>query len=379
VMEGRAIYGEEHNAFRDMVRKFFAAEVMPNIAAWEKDGKTPRDFWYKCGAQGLLCPMVPEEYGGAGASFLHQSIICEELGYTGQMSTTLQTHTDIISVYIHVLGTEEQKQKWLPKMVTGEKIGAIGLTEPHAGSDLKAMRTTARREGDEFVINGSKTYITLGHHADFVILACKTSPDKGPKGVSLVIVEADRPGFRRGRLLEKMGMKASDTTELFFDDVRVPVSNLLGELDGGFKQVMSEIPKERVSIATCSMGTAQKAFDITREWVHERHVFGKPLLDFQNTQFKLAELKTQLFAGWAALDQSILRLMEGKLTTDEAAMLKLFCTELQCRMVDDCLQMFGGAGYMADMPIARMYVDSRVRRIAGGSSDIKKLLIARTL
>jgi len=379
VIDGRAVYSAEHHAFRESIRKFLAAEVLPNLAAWEKVGHTPREFWTKCGANGFLCPMVPEAYGGPGGDFLHQSVICEELGYSGQMSTTLQTHSDLISAYIMALGTEEQKKHWLPKMVTGEVIGALAMTEPHAGSDLKAMRSSARREGDEFVINGSKTYITLGMHCDLVIVACKTSPEKGAKGVSLILVEATRPGFRRGRLLEKIGMKASDTAELFFDDVRVPVTNLLGSIDGGFGQIMAEIPKERLSIATCSMGFSQKAFDITKDWVRERHVFGKPLIEFQNTQFKLAELKTQLAAGWALLDAYIPRLMAGKLPSDEAAMAKLFTTELQCRMVDECLQLFGGAGYMADMPIGRMYVDARVRRIAGGSSEVMKMLIARNL
>jgi long-chain-acyl-CoA dehydrogenase len=264
-------------------------------------------------------------------------------------------------------------------MVTGEVIGALAMTEPHAGSDLKSMRSTARREGDEFVINGSKTYITLGVHCDLVILACKTSPEKGAKGVSLVLVEASRKGFKRGRRLEKIGMKASDTAELFFEDVRVPVSNLLGQIDAGFGQIMKEIPKERLSIATCAMGASQKAYDLTKAWIRERIVFGKPLVEFQNTQFKMAELKTQLAAGWALLDAYIVKLMAGKLSADEAAMAKLFTTELQCRMVDDCLQMFGGAGYMVDMPISRMYVDARIRRIAGGSSEIMKMLIARNL
>lgn len=379
MIDGRAIYTPEHHAFRDMVRRFFADEITPNIAAWEKQGMVPREFWRKCGAQGLLCPTLPEEYGGPAGDFLYQCVICEELGYSGQMSTTLQTHNDIIAPYIEMLGSEAQKRQWLPRMVTGEVIGAIALTEPGAGSDLKAMQTRARRDGDDFIISGQKTYITLGHSADVIIVACKTSPEKGGNGVSLILVEADRAGFRRGRLLEKMGMKGSDTAELFFDEVRVPASNLLGQLDGGFKQIMSEIPKERLSIATCAMGASQKAFDITVAWVRERQVFGKPLGDFQNTQFKLAELKTQLAAGWALLDSDIVKLMNKQLSTTEAAMAKLFCTELQCRMVDDCLQFFGGAGYMADMPIARMYVDARVRRIAGGSSEIMKKLIAREL
>ncbi len=260
LIENRAIYEPEHQLFRDQVRRFFDAEVVPNIAAWEKDGITPRSIWHKAGESGLLCPTVPVAYGGPGADFRYLCVVDEELGYTGQASFTIQTHTDIIAAYVETLGTEEQKLRWLPPMVRGEAIGAIALTEPHAGSDLKAMRTTARREGDEFVINGSKTFITNGIHADLVIVACKTAPELGRKGVSLLLVEGDRAGFRRGRRLEKMGMKASDTAELFFDDVRVPATNLLGKENEGFAQVMHEIPKERLSIATIAMAAAQKAF-----------------------------------------------------------------------------------------------------------------------
>ncbi len=379
LMEGRSIYEPEHQLYREQVRRFFAAELMPNIAQWEEEGVIPRELYQKAGSAGLLCPCTPEAYGGPGADFRYMCVVDEELGYTGQSSFTIQTHTDIISAYLEALGTEEQKKHWLPRMVQGITIGAIALTEPHAGSDLKAMRTTARREGDEYVISGSKTFITNGINADLIIVACKTAPELGAKGVSLILVEGDRAGFRRGRRLQKMGMKASDTAELFFDEVRVPVGNLLGEENRGFAQVMHEIPRERLSIATIATASAQKAFDITVAYVKERQLFGKPLMDFQNTQFKLAELKTQLTAAWALVDQSILKQMAGTLTTDEAACAKLFTTELQCRMVDDCLQMHGGWGYMTEMPISRMYVDARVRRIAGGSSEVMKMLIARTL
>ncbi len=379
LMEGRSIYEPEHQLYREQVRRFFAAELMPHIDQWEEEGVIPRELYRKAGSAGLLCPCTPEAYGGPGADFRYMCVVDEELGYTGQSSFTIQTHTDIISAYLEALGTEEQKKCWLPRMVRGETIGAIALTEPHAGSDLKAMRTTARREGDEYVISGSKTFITNGINADLIIVACKTAPELGAKGVSLILVEGDRAGFRRGRRLKKMGMKASDTAELFFDDVRVPASNLLGEENRGFAQVMHEIPRERLSIATIATASAQKAFDITVDYVKERQLFGKPLMDFQNTQFKLAELKTQLTAAWALIDQSITRQMAGTLTTDEAACAKLFTTELQCRMVDDCLQMHGGWGYMSEMPISRMYVDARVRRIAGGSSEVMKMLIARTL
>jgi len=380
MMEGRRIYEPEHETFRKSVRRFFDSELMPNIAAWEADGIIPKELWRKAGAAGLLCPTVPEEYGGAGADFRYLCIIDEELGYTGQASFTIQTHTDIVAGYVEALGTEEQKKTWLPRMVKGEVIGAIAMTEPHAGSDLKAIRTTARRDGNgNYVINGSKTFITNGINADLIITVCKTAPELGSKGVSLLLVESDRPGFRRGKRLAKMGMKASDTAELFYDDVVVPAGNLLGEENRGFAQVMSEIPKERLSIATIAMAASQKAFDITAAYVKERLIFGKKLVDFQNTQFKLAELKTQLAVGWAYLDQCIARHLEGTLTTTDAAMGKLFASELQCRVVDECLQLHGGWGYMSEMAISRMYTDARVRRIAGGSSEVMKMLIARTL
>ena len=379
MMENRKIYEPEHELFRATVRKFFATHLLPNIAEWEKEGVIPKAMWLEAGKAGLLCPTLDTEYGGAGGDFRYLCIVDEELGYTGQASFTIQTHTDIVAAYVEALGTKDQKKRWLPKMVTGEMIGAVAMTEPQAGSDLKAITTSARRDGDEFVINGAKTFITNGINADLIIVVVKTAPELGRKGVSLVVVEGDRPGFRRGKRLDKMGMKASDTAELFFDNVRVPVSNLLGQENKGFAQVMSEIPKERLSIATIAMAASQKAFDVTVAYVKERKVFGKPLIDFQNTQFKLAELKTQLTVGWAYLDQCIVGHMEGKLTSDEAAIGKLFNTELQCRVVDECLQLHGGWGYMSEMPISRMYTDARVRRIAGGSSEVMKMLIARTL
>jgi acyl-CoA dehydrogenase len=379
MMENRAIYGPEHEELRRSVRRFFEQELLPNIGQYEEEGIIPKSLWLKAGEMGLLCPTVDPAYGGAGGDFLHLSIIDEELGYTGQASFTIQTHTDIVAAYIEALGTEDQKRRWLPKMVTGELIGAVAMTEPHAGSDLKAITTTARQDGDDYVLKGSKTYITNGINADLIIVVCKTAPELGRNGVSLVVVDAPRDGFHRGKQLKKMGMKASDTAELFFDDVRVPMTNLLGTENAGFKQVMHEIPKERLSIATIAMAAAQKAFDTTVDYVKNRIVFGKPLIEFQNTQFKLAELKTQLAVGWAHLDHCIARHLKGELTSDEAAIAKLFNTELQCRVVDECLQLHGGWGYMAETPISRMYTDARVRRIAGGSSEIMKMLIARTL
>ena len=378
-MEGRAIYEPEHEIFRRSVRRFFADELLPNIAQWEEDGIIPRAMWRKAGEAGLLCPTISADYGGAGADFRYLCVIDEELGYTGQASFTIQTHTDIVAAYVEKLGTAEQKARFLPGMVRGEIIGAVAMTEPGAGSDLKAIRTTASRDGDHYFVNGSKTYITNGINADLVISVVKTAPELGAKGVSLLLVETDRPGFSRGKRLKKMGMRASDTAELFYHDVRVPVTNLLGEENRGFAQVMGEIPKERLSIATIAMAASQKAFDMTVEFVKEREVFGQKLSEFENTQFRLAELRTQLAVGWAYLDQCIAKHMKATLTTDEAAMAKLFTTELQCRMIDECLQLHGGWGYMAESAIARMYVDGRVRRIAGGSSEVMKMLIARGL
>lgn len=378
-MEGRRIYEPEHEIFRQSVRRFFATELMPNIDQWEDDGIIPKSLWRKAGEAGILCPTISPEYGGAGADFRYLCIIDEELGYTGQGSFTIQTHTDIVASYIEALGTPEQRTRWLPPMVKGEAVGAIAMSEPHAGSDLKAIRTTAIRKGDSYVINGSKTFITNGVNADIFIVVCKTAPEMGRKGVSLLLVEGDRSGFRRGKRLKKMGMKASDTAELFFDDVVVPATNLLGMENAGFTQVMHEIPKERLSIATVALGATQKAFDLTVAYVKDRQVFGKRLMDFQNTQFKLAELKTQLTVAWAHLDQCISLHLEHQLSTDQAAIAKLYNSELQCRMVDECLQLHGGWGYMAEMPISRMYVDARVRRIAGGSSEVMKMLIARNL
>ncbi|WP_233270624.1 acyl-CoA dehydrogenase family protein [Chachezhania sediminis] len=378
MMSGRTIYQPEHEQFRDTCRKFFTAEILPNIAQWEKDEIVPRSFWRKAGEMGLLCVTVPEEYGGPGADYLYASIVDEELGYTGQASVTLQVQSDIIAPYILALGTEEQKQAWLPKMVTGEVIGGLCLTEPGTGSDVRNVRTRAVRDGDEYVINGSKTFITNGQNGDLFVVACQTGTGDR-KGISLILVEAIRDGFRRGRNLEKLGMKASDTSELFFEDVRVPVTNLLGVENGGLAQVMKELPKERLAIATIAMANAQKAFDITLDYVREREAFGKKIFEFQNTQFKLAEIRSQLAMGWAYLDQCIARFMKDELTGEEAAIAKYSTTEMQCRIIDDCLQMHGGWGYMWEMPISRMYADARVRRIGGGSSEIMKLVIGRAL
>lgn len=375
---GRTIYEPEHEQFRDVVRRFFAEEVMPNIEDWEKEGLVPKSLWKKAGELGLLCVTVPEEYGGLGADYRYAFIVDEELGYSGTASVTLQVHSDIIAPYILALGTEEQKHRWLPDMVSGDVIGGLCLTEPGTGSDLRNVRTRAVRDGDEWVINGSKTFITNGQNGDLFVVACQTGTKEAP-GISLIVVESSRAGFRRGRNLDKLGMKASDTSELFFEDVRVPAENLLGVESGGLRQVMKELPKERIAISIMAMANAQKAFDITLDYVREREAFGKPIAEFQNTQFKLADIRAQLAMGWAYVDQCMARFLKGELTSEEAAIAKLSTTEMQCKIVDDCLQMHGGWGYMWEMPIARIYADARVRRIGGGSSEIMKLIIARAL
>ena len=379
-MHDRSIYNSDHELFRSNARRFFREELEPNIDQWERDGSLPREFWLKAGENGFHCCGIPEQYGGPGADFLYNMVLSEEVGYAiGGASVGFSVSSDIVSYYILHSGSEEQKQYWLPKMVSGEAIAAIGMTELGCGSDLKAIRTTAVRDGDEYVINGQKTFITNGQNCDFVLLACSTNPDAGARGISLIIVESDRDGFKRGRNLEKIGQKAADTSELFFSDVRVPAANLLGQEGGGFAVLMNELPRERITIACRALAEAQRAFELTCEYVKERKAFGNQIFEFQNTQFKLADVKTSLAVGWAYLDQCLARIVAGKLTPEEGAMAKLWTTETGNKIVDDCLQFFGGYGYMSEYPISRLFVDSRVRRIYGGSSEIMKLVIGRTI
>ncbi|WP_166261962.1 acyl-CoA dehydrogenase family protein [Marinobacter salicampi] len=379
-MQSRAIYSSEHELFRENVRRFFRTELEPKIEQWEEESVVPRSFWKKAAENGFLCCGVPEEYGGPGADFLYNMVLSEETGYAiGGASVGFSVQADIVAYYLMNAGTEEQKQYWLPKMVTAEKIAAIGMTEPGAGSDLKAIRTSAVRDGDEYVINGQKTYITNGQNADFVLLACVTGPGKGAHGISMIIVEAERAGFERGRNLAKIGQKAADTSEMFFQDVRVPVTNLVGQEGEGFAMMMRELPRERITIACRAQAEAQRAFDLTVAYTKERKAFGKAVADFQNTQFALADMKTSLEVGWAYLDQCIKKCDAGTLTAEEGAMAKLWTTENEGRVVDQCLQLFGGYGYMCEYPISRIYVDARVRRIYGGTSEIMKLVISRSL
>lgn len=376
----RSIYDEEHTLFRDSVRKFFDKEMKPHHEEWEKEGIVPREFWLRSGEQGLLCPQVPEEYGGPGGDYRYLSVVNEELGFAGASGPGFAVHSDICAGYILKYGSEDQKKTWLPGMVSGEVIGAIAMTEPNTGSDLQGVKTTALLDGNHYVVNGSKTFITNGQNADLIIVVAKTDPKEGAKGVSLILVETNRDGYSVGRNLDKMGMHAADTSEMSFDEVRVPTSNLLGTEEGqGFVQLMQELPQERLSIAVGAQSTAQYAYDITVEYTKERKAFGKSIFDFQNTRFKLADLKTQLELGWAFTDKCIEHHARGALSASDAAMAKLWTTEMLGRVTDECVQLFGGYGYMNEYPIARLYTDARVQRIYGGTSEIMKELISRSL
>ena len=377
---GRTAYNDDHEAFRDSVRSFIKAEVVPNIDRWDEAGIVEKAIWPKAGAVGMLCPTVPEEYGGLGLDFGYNAIIDEEISYGG---TTLgfSLQSDIVVNYIVSYGSEEQKKHWLPKLVSGEVVTAIAMTEPGVGSDLQGIRTTAKKDGNHYVINGSKTYITNGQNADLILVCAKTDTEVQPawKGVSIILVEADREGFKRGRNLDKIGQDAADTSELFFEDVRVPMTNCLGEEGKGFIYLMSELPQERLSIAIGAQASAQRAYDETVAFVRDRKAFGKPVIDFQNTRFTLADLKSKLQVGWAHLDWAIARHLKKELTAEEGAAAKLWHTEFQWEVMDKCLQLHGGAGYMNEYPIAKMWRGARVTRIFGGTNEIMKELIGRKL
>ncbi|WP_299323798.1 acyl-CoA dehydrogenase family protein [Parasphingopyxis sp.] len=374
----RIAYDENHELFRDQVRKFFDKELHPNLDRWEEEEIVDRGFWKACGAAGLLCPTMPEEYGGLGTDFGYNAVIDEELAYAGS-SAGITLQSDIVADYILSYGSEEQKKEWLPKMISGEAITAIAMTEPGTGSDLQSVKTTAKKDGNHYVINGSKTYITNGQNADLIIVVAKTDPTLGAKGVSLILVESDRDGFERGRNLDKIGQHSADTSELFFNDVRVPMTNCLGEEGMGFVYLMSQLPQERLGIAISGQAAAQRAFDEAVKFTKDRAAFGKTIFDFQNTQFTLAELAADLQVGWAHLDWAIKRHLDGDLTAEEGAAAKLWHTELQWKACDAALQLHGGAGYMNEYPIARLWRDARVQRIYGGTSEIMKLVIGRSV
>ena len=377
----RTAYTDDHEAFRATVRQFMQKEVAPNAAKWDDEGLVPKSLWPKAGELGLLCPTVPETYGGLGLDFGYNAVVDEEAAYHGGVALGFSLQSDIVANYLISYGSEEQKAQWLPRLVSGETITAIAMTEPGTGSDLQAMRATAKKDGNHYVINGSKTYITNGQTADLILVCVKTDPDIVPawKGVSIILVEADREGFSRGRNLDKIGQDAADTSELFFNDVRVPMTNCLGEEGKGFIYLMSELPQERLSIAVSSMAGAQKAYDDTVAFVKDRKAFGKTVFDFQNTRFTLADIKTKLQVGWAHLDWALARHLKKALTAEEGAAAKLWHTELQWEVVDKCLQLHGGAGYMNEYPIAKAWRAARVTRIFGGTSEIMKELIGRSL
>ena len=374
----RPLFDDDLNAFRDQVRRFVAREFMPNIDAYDEAGKVDRSFWTKAGEAGLLCPGVGEAYGGLGLDFRYNTIINEEMSYAGA-SDSINLQTDISSPYIERYGSEEQKAHWLPRMISGEAVVAIAMTEPGAGSDLQGIQTTARRDGDDYVVSGSKTYITNGQNADLILCVVKTDPAAGAKGTSILLVETDRPGFAKGRNLEKVGQWQADTSELFLDEVRVPAANLLGAENRGFIYLVSELAQERLSISITAWAAAQRAYDEAIVYVKQRKAFGKPVFDFQNTRFVLADMQSKLQIGWAHLDWAIERHLRRELTAEQAAASKLWHSETAWAIIDAAMQLHGGAGYMNEYPIARLWRDARVRRIYGGSSEIMKDLVGRSL
>ena len=374
----RFAYNEDHDAFRDTVRKVFAEHMEPFLEQHEKEGIVPRSAWKALGDAGMLCPTVAEENGGLGLDFGFNCVLCEELSYMGSAAGfTLQS--DITANYFERLGSDEQRAKYLPSMVSGDIITAIAMTEPGTGSDLQGIKTTAKADGNHLVINGSKTYITNGQNADCVIVVAKTDPSMGAKGTSLILVDADTPGFERGRNLDKIGQHSADTSELFFNDVRVPKTNILGTEGRGFIHLMEELPQERLGIAVASQASAQRAFDEAVNFTKDRKAFGQTVFEFQNTKFTLAELKAQLQVGWAHLDWAIKRHLDGELTTDEASAAKLWHTAMQWKTCDAALQLHGGAGYMNEYTIARLWRDARVARIYGGTDEIMKEVISRSI
>ncbi|MFL5002387.1 MAG: acyl-CoA dehydrogenase family protein [Xanthobacteraceae bacterium] len=365
----------------EQARRFFAAEFVPNLEQWNEDGIMDRAMWQKAGEAGLLCAAMPEQYGGAGGTFAHEAVINREIALAGLDGFGAPLHSGIVAPYILHYGSEEQKQRWLPKLATGELVGAIAMTEPGTGSDLQGVRTSAVKSGNGYVLNGAKTFITNGQHANLIIVVAKTDPKQGAKGVSLMVVEtADASGFRRGRKLKKLGMDWADTSELFFDETKLPAESLLGTEEGqGFVQLMTELPQERLIVATAAVAMMERALALTIAYVKERKAFGKAIIEFQNTQFELAECKTEATIGKVFHDHCVERHLAGALDTTTASMAKYWLTDLQNKIVDRCLQLFGGYGYMDEYPISRMYRDARVQRIYAGTNEIMKLLIARSL
>jgi acyl-CoA dehydrogenase len=377
----RAWMNEDLALLRDNARRFFERECVPNEMRWREQHHADRAIWNKAGAAGLLCVAVPEAYGGGGGNFLHEAVICEEQMHTMSQAFSNNVHSGIVAHYIMAYGSEAQKKRWLPRMATGELVAAIAMSEPGVGTDLQRIKTQAKLEGEHWRINGAKTFITNGLHANLVIVAVKTGSEAGAKGISLLVVETEgAEGFRRGPLLDKLGQKTLDTCELFFDDVKAPATNLLGAEEGkGFVQLMQQLPRERILVAVGAVATMRRAIDDTLAYVRQRQVFGQPLMAMQNTRFTLAECETQARAAQAFVDDCIAHLGAGTLDASTAAMAKWWTTDVCCRIIDECLQLHGGYGFMNEYPIARLYADMRVTRILGGANEVMKELIARDL
>jgi len=377
----RTIFETEHNLIRDAVRSFATEHIAPFYEQWEEDGQVDREMWRKAGEAGLLSPNVSAEFGGMEADFRVNAVIGEELSAMGFISPAVgfSIHSDITVPYIMNYGTQEQKEKYLPGCITGDIVLALAMSEPAAGSDLQGIKTTAVKDGNDYILNGSKVFITNGQHADLVLVVAKTDSTAGAKGISLFLVEADSVGFSRGQNLKKIGLHSQDTSELFFDNVRVPVENLLGSEGMGFIMLMSELPTERMSVSVGAIASAQSILQQTIAYTAERKAFGKPIAVFQNTQFKLAEMDTDITVAQVFVDRCLELLVEGKLDDVTAAKVKLMTSELQCKVIDECLQLHGGYGYMMEYPVARAFLDSRVQRIYAGTSEIMKVIISRNL
>ena len=374
----RNLFDSDLEGFRDTVRKFLENEAIPYHAQWEKDGQVSRELWHKAGEMGFLCPTAPETYGGLGCDFRYSTVVMEEISRSGCSGIGWPLHSDIVMPYILHWGTEAQKQKYIPKLISGEMIGAIAMTEPGAGSDLQAIKTTAIKHDDHYVMNGSKTFITNGQMADLVIVVAKTNPTEGAKGISLFIVEQGMAGFEKGSNLDKVGMKAQDTSELFFNDVKIPMDNLLGGTEGtGFMALMQELPQERLLVALTAVAACEAAIEWTKDYIKERKAFGKPICKFQNTRFKMAEIITETNALRVYVDRCLELHLDKKLDIPTAAGLKQITTDLQFKVMDECVQLHGGYGYMTEYPIARAWADSRVQKIYAGTNEIMKEIVAR--
>ncbi|ENV60142.1 acyl-CoA dehydrogenase family protein [Acinetobacter soli] len=372
-------YDAELELFRDNFKRYMKEHIAPHYDQWEREGIMPRSIWNSLGENGFLCIDLPEEYGGYGVPTHYSLMLVEEsarAGY-GALSTAISCHSEIAAPYILNIGSEAQKQYWLPKMVTGEVVGAIGMTEPGAGSDVQAMRTTAILNGEHYVLNGSKTFISNGQHADLVVLAVKTDPQARAKGVSLLLADTHLEGFKKGTNLEKIGLHSQDTSELFFDNVQIPKDQLLGQAGQGFNYLMQELPRERTSIAATALGAIRGAIDITTAYIKERQAFGQPIANFQNTRFVMAQAKIDELATAAFYERNVSLYQHGQLDVETAAALKSFSTDMQMKVADNLLQLFGGYGYMAEYPISRFFVDARIQRIYGGTNEIMKEIVAR--